>query len=247
MPLAGLVQKSDRPLPGRPVATGTQARPQSLSLYGPAVPAAQADDVVVCGDATACIVTFQVAKIKRGQRLFSNSGGASMGYDLPAASARRWPARQARRLPGRRRQPANEPARAADSGHPAAGQAVRAQQWRLPVDPQHAGEFFGGRMIGESPESGVSFPDVVKLAGLTACRPLRIDGSADLRRVIARYWKAPGRPSARWCSTGPRDSSRSSVPSGCRTGGWSRLPLGGHVSVSAARNCGPTCLLQEES
>ena len=41
------------------------------------------DDVVVCGDATACIVPFQAAKLRKGQRLFSNSGCASMGYDCP--------------------------------------------------------------------------------------------------------------------------------------------------------------------
>ena len=43
------------------------------------------DDVIVTGDGTACVVTFQSARIKRGQRLYSNSGAASMGYDLPAA------------------------------------------------------------------------------------------------------------------------------------------------------------------
>ncbi len=43
------------------------------------------NDIVVSGDATACIVPFQAAKLKRGQRLYSNSGCASMGYDLPAA------------------------------------------------------------------------------------------------------------------------------------------------------------------
>jgi len=43
------------------------------------------DDVVVCGDATACIVTFQSSVIRTNTRLFSNSGSASMGYDLPAA------------------------------------------------------------------------------------------------------------------------------------------------------------------
>lgn len=43
------------------------------------------DDVVVVGDGTACVVTFQVAKIKSGQRMYSNSGCASMGYDIPAA------------------------------------------------------------------------------------------------------------------------------------------------------------------
>jgi acetolactate synthase-1/2/3 large subunit len=41
--------------------------------------------IVVCGDATACIVPFQTAALKEGMRMFSNSGCASMGYDLPAA------------------------------------------------------------------------------------------------------------------------------------------------------------------
>ncbi len=43
------------------------------------------DEVVVCGDGTACVTTFQAADIKRDQRLYTNSGCASMGYDLPAA------------------------------------------------------------------------------------------------------------------------------------------------------------------
>ena len=43
------------------------------------------DEVVVTGDGTACVVTFQAANIKQGQRLYTNSGCASMGYDLPAA------------------------------------------------------------------------------------------------------------------------------------------------------------------
>lgn len=41
--------------------------------------------VVVCGNATACIVPFQTVKTHDKIRLFSNSGSASMGYDLPAA------------------------------------------------------------------------------------------------------------------------------------------------------------------
>ena len=43
------------------------------------------DSVIVCGNASACIIPFQVGRIKLGQRMFSNSGAASMGYDLPAA------------------------------------------------------------------------------------------------------------------------------------------------------------------
>jgi len=42
-------------------------------------------DTIVTGDGTACVVTFQAANLKPGQRLYTNSGCASMGYDLPAA------------------------------------------------------------------------------------------------------------------------------------------------------------------
>jgi acetolactate synthase-1/2/3 large subunit len=42
-------------------------------------------DVVVAANATACITSFQAGEINEGVRLFSNSGSASMGYDLPAA------------------------------------------------------------------------------------------------------------------------------------------------------------------
>lgn len=41
--------------------------------------------ITVTANATACITAFQTFEIKRNQRLFSNSGAASMGYDLPAA------------------------------------------------------------------------------------------------------------------------------------------------------------------
>lgn len=43
------------------------------------------DDVVVTGNGSACVVGFQVANLKKGQRLWTNSGCATMGYDLPAA------------------------------------------------------------------------------------------------------------------------------------------------------------------
>ncbi|NDC40859.1 MAG: thiamine pyrophosphate-binding protein [Chitinophagia bacterium] len=40
---------------------------------------------VVTGDATACICYFQAGRVRPGQRVIWNSGCASMGYDLPAA------------------------------------------------------------------------------------------------------------------------------------------------------------------
>lgn len=43
------------------------------------------NNIVACGNASACIIPFQVGVLKSGTRMFSNSGSASMGYDLPAA------------------------------------------------------------------------------------------------------------------------------------------------------------------
>jgi acetolactate synthase-1/2/3 large subunit len=43
------------------------------------------DDCIITGNGSACVISFQTAKIKSGQRLFTNSGNASMGYDLPAS------------------------------------------------------------------------------------------------------------------------------------------------------------------
>jgi acetolactate synthase-1/2/3 large subunit len=43
------------------------------------------EDVVVAGNGSACVCSFQAMKITRGLRLFTNSGCASMGYGLPAS------------------------------------------------------------------------------------------------------------------------------------------------------------------
>lgn len=42
-------------------------------------------DSIVCSNGSACVCTFQGAVVKKNQRLFTNSGCASMGYGLPAA------------------------------------------------------------------------------------------------------------------------------------------------------------------
>lgn len=42
-------------------------------------------DKVICGNGSACVVTFQGFHVKKDQRLFTNSGCAAMGYGFPAA------------------------------------------------------------------------------------------------------------------------------------------------------------------
>lgn len=42
-------------------------------------------DRIICGNGSACVITFQTMQIQKGQRLFTNSGCAAMGYGFPAA------------------------------------------------------------------------------------------------------------------------------------------------------------------
>lgn len=43
------------------------------------------DEIVVAADASASVIPLQIAPLVGGQRLFTNAGSASMGYELPAA------------------------------------------------------------------------------------------------------------------------------------------------------------------
>jgi acetolactate synthase-1/2/3 large subunit len=44
-----------------------------------------ADDMIVCSNGSSCVIPFQTFRLKKGQRMFTNSGCTSMGYGLPAA------------------------------------------------------------------------------------------------------------------------------------------------------------------
>jgi acetolactate synthase-1/2/3 large subunit len=134
------------------------------------------NDVVVCGDAMACITPFQVAQIKKGQRVFSNSGCASMGYDLPAAIGAAV-ARDGERVV----------CLAGDGSIMMNIQELQTiAQNRLPIvifvlsnggylSIRSTQSNFFGQLIGEGPESGVSFPDFVQLAKAHGLPSMRLE------------------------------------------------------------------------
>lgn len=146
------------------------------------------DDIVVAGNASACVITYQVAKIKKGQRLFSNSGSASMGYDLPAAIGASVAAGGKRVI-----------CLAGDGSIQLNIQELQTIiHHQLPIKifvlnnggylsiRQTQSNFFG-RMVGESPESGVSFPDMVKVGdayGLSSFRISNIDFINQIDQVL---------------------------------------------------------------
>lgn len=42
-------------------------------------------DSIICGNGSACVISFQTINLKKNQRMFTNSGCAAMGYGFPAA------------------------------------------------------------------------------------------------------------------------------------------------------------------
>jgi acetolactate synthase-1/2/3 large subunit len=146
-------------------------------------------DIVVTGNATACIASFQAAKIKKGQRLFSNSGSASMGYDLPAAIGASFAAPDGAQvicLAGDGSIQMNiQELQTLMQHQPAVKVFVLNNNGYLSIRTSQ-GNFFK-RLIGEGPASGVSFPDYCKVAqayGLAARRLDTPEFAAGIREVL---------------------------------------------------------------
>ena len=140
-----------------------------------------ADDVIVCGNGTANVVAFQAAKLKMGQRLIANTGDASMGYDLPASIGAAF-ARSGKRVI----------CLAGDGSLQLNLQELQTVvQYQLPIKIfvlNNAGYLsirlsqanMFKRLTGESNQSGISFPDIVKVAQAYGLPSMRI-GYDDLK------------------------------------------------------------------
>jgi acetolactate synthase-1/2/3 large subunit len=176
-----------------PKATDYPVSPEAINAYhfidelferlGP-------DDIVVCGDATATIVPYQIGRLKPGMRLISNSGAASMGYDLPAAIGAAIARPDARviclagdgsimmnlqELQTLRAQGANVKVLVLDNG---GYLSIKQTQWN-----------FFGREFGASPDSGVTFPDFLRIGeafGLPAADLTRDGWRRELADVLGR-------------------------------------------------------------
>jgi acetolactate synthase-1/2/3 large subunit len=153
------------------------------------------DDIVVTGDGTACIVTFQTARIKQGQRLFSSSGCASMGYDVPAAIGAWYAAGASGRVI----------CIAGDGSvmmnlqelQTVVGQKIPMKLFILNNDGYHSirqtqANYFPDNIVGCGPESGVTFPDFQKLGAAFGFGVRRCETHAGLAEAIGETLAAPG-------------------------------------------------------
>jgi acetolactate synthase-1/2/3 large subunit len=141
---------------------------------------------VVCGNASACIIPFQVGKLKSGQRLFSNSGSASMGYELPAAIGAALAARGGRVIcmagDGSLQMNVQE-LQTLVTLQPNIVIVVLANDGYLSIRQSH--ENFFGNVIGSDRGSGVDCPDYTKLAHAYGVPAFDITTVAELDRLGA--------------------------------------------------------------
>ena len=154
--------------------------------------ASKEGDIFACGNATACIAPFQAGQLKPRQRLFSNSGCASMGYDLPAAigAAFAAPDRGIIALAGDGSLQMNVQELATVAHH----------QLDIKLFVLNNGGYLSIRgtqnnffehLVGEGPQSGVGFPDYVALAKAYGLPAVVLD-TARPAQHIKQILAAPG-------------------------------------------------------
>jgi len=159
------------------------------------------DEVIVMADATAAVVTVQAATLKKGMRLFSNSGAASMGYDLPAAIG----AWHAMRAMGRGDAGDRLICMAGDGSimqnlqelQTIVGQGIPAKIFLYNNSGYHSirqsqQAHFAGFSVGCGPDSGVTFPDFGRIAQGFGLAFTRTSDHDDMARAIRETLAAPG-------------------------------------------------------
>jgi acetolactate synthase-1/2/3 large subunit len=143
--------------------------------------------VTVTANGAACVCTFQAARIRENQVLFSNSGCASMGYDLPAAIGACLGAGGAKVV-----------CLAGDGSIQMNLQELQTiVNYRLPIKiflfnnsgyhsiRQTQENFFGRPLVGCDVGSGISFPDMEKLASAYGIPFVRCASHGELHGAIA--------------------------------------------------------------
>jgi len=155
---------------------------------------APADNTIVAGNGTACVVSFQAGQYKEGQRAFWNSGCASMGYDVPAAIGACY---------GSGRKPVL--CLAGDGSIMMNLQELETIGYnKLPIKVfvldnggyvsirQTQAGFFGMPYIGCGPESGVGFPAFDKLGEAFGMKTAVLSSRKDMDEVLKRVLDEKG-------------------------------------------------------
>lgn len=154
----------------------------------------QEQQIIVTGDGTACVASFQAIHLKPGQRLYTNSGCASMGYDLPAAIGACVGSHGKPIIclagDGSIMQNIQELATIAFNQYPIKIFVLSNEGYHSIRQTQKS--FFGTPLVGVGPDSGLGFPDFSALAAGFGLPFIRCHNHSELNSCIARVLESPG-------------------------------------------------------
>ena len=153
------------------------------------------DDIVVTGNGSACVVSFQTADLKKGQRLWTNSGCATMGYELPAAIGVAAATGRHKRViciagDGSIMMNLQEMQTIAGYGLPVKVFLLNNNGY-VSIFQTHR-NFFNGVEVGGGPKSNVTFPDFSKLATAFGFNHMRASRHDELEAAIRATLDAEG-------------------------------------------------------
>jgi acetolactate synthase I/II/III large subunit len=143
------------------------------------------DAIVVAGNGTASVVYFQAGIVKKGQRIIWNSGCASMGYDLPAAIGACLGSKSKKVIciagDGSIQMNIQEMATVTYHKLPL---CIFVLNNRGYISIKQTQDSFFGRLVGCDKDTGVAFPDILKVAEAYGFKTEKIDSHDDMKDKI---------------------------------------------------------------
>lgn len=155
---------------------------------------AHSDSVYVFGNGTACVSSYQSLRLYKDQKVVVNSGCAAMGYDLPAAIGACY-ANKGNQL-------------ICVTGEGSLQMNIQEFQTiihnKLPIkifvlnnggyisirNTQNG--FFKGHKVGADADSGVSFPDTIKIASAYGLNTFKIENQLNLEKDLTNVLNTDG-------------------------------------------------------
>ncbi len=152
-------------------------------------------EAVVCGNGASCVQTFQALQLKKGARIFTNSGCAAMGFGFPAALGAAF-SRKGERvvcIDGDGSFMMNLQELETLSYHGVPLKIILLNNHGYSSIRQTQTNLFRGReLVGISPENGVGFPDFGKVAAAFGIPFQRVERLSEAAGEIEALLSADG-------------------------------------------------------
>jgi acetolactate synthase-1/2/3 large subunit len=151
---------------------------------------------IVCADGTACVTTFQAIKVKKNQRIFHNSGCASMGYEIPATIGAYFTNTNQTRViciagDGSIMMNIQELQTISGLNIPAQIYILNNKGYHSIRQTQHA--FFKDNIVGCGIDSGLTFPEFSKIATAFGFNYFLIKNHEELKNNLGHIMASEGR------------------------------------------------------